>query len=498
MTDQSFSIAIIGAGFSGALLAVQLLRRCRPGDRVYLIERRAGFGRGLAYSTNNLNHLLNVRAGNMSAFQDQPGHFVDWLRQHGPDAADRQADADSFVSRRVYGSYVRSLLCEELWDGGKGRNLYLVPDQAVALNEDARGISLTVAGGTCYRLDMVVLAAGNLPPDETRGAYIGDPWHPAATAELPREASVLLIGSGLTMVDTVQSLLDAGHRGMIHVFSRRGLVPHAHAPARALELSAADLPRTTSIVRLMRWLRTHARAAETTGRDWRCVVDGLRPHIQDLWRRLPLEERRRFLRHLRPWWEVHRHRTAPAVAARLQAAIDRGQVRIGAGRVVSMTPDEVSVTVQVRRRRSCAVETFEVARVINCSGPETNFAACREPLIRDLMARRFVRPDPLGLGLEVSEQGALLNAVGQPSRRLFAVGPVTRGTFWEIVAVPDIRLQCARLAGHLVSTLEGMPRAFEPGRQAAPEVAAASAGRPVPQRVPQRLPILARPQTRGA
>jgi uncharacterized NAD(P)/FAD-binding protein YdhS len=453
MNPHPFSIAVIGAGFSGALLTVHLLRRCRPSDRVYLIEKHAGFGRGLAYSTTNQRHLLNVRAGNMSAFHDQPNQFVDWLQRRTRAIDGTALTAESFVSRQLYGTYVRSLLRDELWTSGKGRNLFLVPDEAVALNEDPHFVSLTVAGGRCYQVDGVVLAAGHLPPDESRGAYFGNPWDPEATTRVPRKATVLLIGTGLTMVDIVQSLLDAGHKGTIYALSRRGLMPHVHAPTRRFDIGVADLPRTTSVARLARWLRATIRSAEARGFEWRDVIDGLRPHMQDLWRRLPIEERRRFLRHLRPWWEIHRHRMAPSVAAELKAAMQRGQLVIGAARLVAIEAAETSVLARVRRRGSSSIENLEVARAINCSGPETNYRASSDPLIRDLLARGFARPDPLRLGLEVSEQGALLNKDGIASRRLFAVGPVTRGTFWEIIAVPDIRLHCARLAKHLSAAM---------------------------------------------
>jgi uncharacterized NAD(P)/FAD-binding protein YdhS len=465
MNGRPFNIGIIGAGFSGALLAVHLLRYCRPDDRIYLIEKRAGFGRGLAYSTTNQNHLLNVRAGNMSAFADRPEHFVDWLQNRLADDGDVPADADSFVSRRLYGTYVRSLLCDELWSGGKGPNLFLVPDQAVSLHEAPDGVSLTVAGGRCYRLDIVVLAGGNLPADRTDGAYFGDPWNANATSGIPKHAPVLLIGTGLTMVDVVQSLLGENHCGPIRAISRRGLLPQVHSRIEPVEISIEDLPRTTSLVRLMGWLRHRVRSAQDGDLDWRSVVDGLRPHTTDLWRRLPLNERQRFLRHLRPWWDTHRHRMAPAVNAQLQTAIASGQLHISAARVVDVVPSEVSVQVTLRPRHKDNSEVVNVARVINCSGPETDFKACRDPLVRDLLLRGFARPDPLGLGLEVSEQGALLNGTGQPSSRLFALGPLTRGSFWEIVAVPDIRMHCARLANHLATRLYGRGNVEAPVRR---------------------------------
>lgn len=449
MNGRPFNIGIVGAGFSGALLAVHLLRCCRPGDRVYLIERRAGFGRGLAYSTTDHGHLLNVRAGNMSAFQDRPEHFVEWLRRRRT-GDNPLADADCFVPRRLYGTYIRSLLCDEMWAGGKGPNLFLVPDQAVLLHEAPKGVSLSVAGGQCYRLDAVVLATGNPPPDRSQGAYCGDPWQPEATLGIPRFAPVLLIGTGLTMVDIVQSLISKGHRGTIRAISRRGLLPQVHERVHPLPTSVADLPRTTSVVGLLHWLRCRVRDAAVGGVDWRSVIDGLRPHIPDLWRRLPPDQRLRFLRHVRPWWDTHRHRLAPAVASQLQAATASGQLKVSAGRIVEMVPGDSSVRVSLQPRGGDSLEITEFARVINCSGPETDYRASPDPLLCDLVRRGFARPDPLGLGLEVSEQAALMNAAGQASRRLFALGPVARGSFWEIVAVPDIRMHCARLAGHLM------------------------------------------------
>jgi uncharacterized NAD(P)/FAD-binding protein YdhS len=312
-------------------------------------------------------------------------------------------------------------------------------------------VTLTVAGGASYRLDAVVVASGHLPPDCSEGAYFGDPWHEDAITGIAKKAPVLLIGTGLTMVDVVVSLLDSGHRGPIRAISRRGLLPQVHAPTRRWDLTAQDLPRTTSVVRLMHWFRQQVRATATDGWDWRSVVDGLRPHLHDLWRRLSTEERRRFLRHLRPWWDTHRHRIAPVAATRLHGAIATGQLSVRAGRILQIAPSRSMVRIDVRWRQDTVVETLDFARAINCSGPETDYRACRDPLIRDLLARGFARPDPLRLGLEVSEQGALLKDSGQPSQRLFALGPITRGSFWEIVAVPDIRMHCARLAGHLMT-----------------------------------------------
>jgi uncharacterized NAD(P)/FAD-binding protein YdhS len=186
----------------------------------------------------------------------------------------------------------------------------------------------------------------------------------------------------------------------------------------------------------------------------------------EIWRRLPLEERRRFLRHLRPWWDIHRHRMAPIVDALLKATLAHGQLTVTAARISKLDVADNAAVVHLRRRGSMAVEPLRVARVINCSGPETDYAACSDPLLRDLLARGAARPDPLRLGLDVTEDGALIGLDGSVSERLYGVGPVTRGTFWEITAVPDIRLQCAQMAKHLVTRLRSADSADGADRSA--------------------------------
>ena len=320
-------IAIVGAGFSGSLLAVHVLRQSGPDDRIYLIERNAEFGRGLAYATGNPHHLLNVRASNMSAFSDKPDHFLDWIRalpEEERALVSVTEDRLTFVPRQLYGSYIQSILAREIRSAEGSRRLYLVADEAVALHPAASGYSVEVACGRRYDVDALALATGNAPPTDEAPGHAASPWDPAALANISIDAAVLLIGTGLTMVDVVISLLDRKHRGPILAISRRGLLPRTHAATtpRPRFLPASGAPRRVLT------LLTALRAEIDGGGDWRAVIDSLRPDTQDLWRGLPLEEKRRFLRHLRPWWDVHRHRMAPGVAARIQRARDRGQLSI--------------------------------------------------------------------------------------------------------------------------------------------------------------------------
>jgi len=252
------------------------------------------------------------------------------------------------------------------------------------------------------------------------------------------------------MTDRVLSLLHAGHRGSITALSRRGLLPQVHKPAGILKLDAADIPFGAGLGYLMRWLRSLAKDHEARGGDWRGVIDGLRPHTQVLWRSLPLEARRRFLRHGRTWWDIHRHRMAPLAAARIDEARRRGQLTVIGGRVVGFEPAGEKVAIRYLARGDGKERHLPVDAVYECRGRATNVEETDNPVLRQLLAAGAARPDALGLGLDVGEDCAVTGRDGARSARIRAVGPITSGTFWEIVAVPDIRRQVAMLADRLL------------------------------------------------
>jgi uncharacterized NAD(P)/FAD-binding protein YdhS len=451
------TIAIIGAGFSGALLTLHLLRRCAPEDRVLLIEKNEHFGLGLAYSTGNANHLLNVRASNMSAFADRPDNFVQWLRGLPAETRrdfDDNPGPNSFAPRGLYGRYIQQLLGDRIWRQGNDRNVFLVTDEAVALHRrrnaegtDVAGWEVELAVGRRLPVDQAVLAIGNFPPARSQPGIFGDPWDPRALEKLHPDSPVMLIGTGLTMVDTVVSLLDHGHRGPIHAVSRRGQLPRMHG-AVAQPWQFSPPPQSVSLRQLVRAVRRAVAEAQSVGLDWRAVIDGLRPHTQRLWLEMPLEERRRFLRHVRPWWDVHRHRAAPRIYARIKDAIASGQLQITAARIGKFEPCIGSVQVPLNLK-SGGQATLTVERIIDCSGLQGDFTKLDRPLVRQLLADGIIRPDPLHLGIDTAPDGAAIGIDGKPHVDLFAIGPITKGTFWEIIAVPDIRLTCEQLAARL-------------------------------------------------
>jgi uncharacterized NAD(P)/FAD-binding protein YdhS len=445
-------IGIIGAGLSGALTALNVIKAEGERPWIHLLEKGPRFGRGAAYATPQPDHLLNVRAANMSADPDEPDQFITWLREHGDEPA---ADGFSFASRGAYGAYIQHLLRRTAQRAGAVGRLDLTPDEVVAVEAVGDGFVLRLAMGRTLAVDAVVLATGNNQPGiaalpdpafAAHRAYVGDPWSPGALESVEPDDPVLLIGTGLTMVDVVASLDARGHRGPLFALSRRGLKPRRHEAVTAPAVAWTRGPLETLAESLRRFRHEAARSG-----DWRTTLDSLRPNTQALWRAMSGRERRRFLNHLRPWWDVHRHRLAPAVADRLDGWIGSGRLRLEAGRLVAIDDDQGLITVSWRPRSKPSIARLSVRHVVNCSGPEGDPRRSNSPLLRNLLEAGLIRPDPYGLGVDAAEDGRLLGADGRPHSFLFGVGPITRGALWEIVAVPDIRIEAQRLGRRLAS-----------------------------------------------
>lgn len=433
-------VLIVGGGASGVLAAAHLLRS-DPAARVTLVEPRDRIGLGLAYSTPDRNHLLNVRAANMSAFPDDPDHFLSWLAAKG-----LPSQPDHFVSRSTYGGYLAELL--SVWTAARPARFRRAHGICTGLTDGPTGIVAQFDDGTVQLADHAILATGHSLPRHTGGEALLPAWDPIP--DLPKQASVLILGTGLTMVDQVLTLLDAGFDGPITAISRRGLLPRAHGPTVPLKIGPQDIPFGAPVSTLCGWLRLLARKAEQRGGTWRDAMDAVRPYVRRIWRSLPPVERARFLRHCQRWWDVHRHRMPPQSQARILAAIADGQLTLVKGEVreVAATPHGVIA----RYRPFCAgtEATFAATLAIDARGQRGR--PSDSPLLAHLLATDAARMDPLGLGLDIADDSAVIGADGTPSRRLSALGPVSRAAFWEITAIPDIREQAAALARRIVTS----------------------------------------------
>jgi uncharacterized NAD(P)/FAD-binding protein YdhS len=268
------SIAVVGGGASGALMAAHLLKCAGDAIRVTVIEPRAQIGRGLAYATENKSHRLNVRASNMSAFPDDPDHFWRWLRANGHKGEDRFC----FVPRLVYGRYLGGLVEDRLAETDPGRVRWL-REMVTGLSEGHRSVTLHFSDCETAVFDMAILCCGH-EASETLDAPFVSPWEDPRSWNAAPDSTILILGTGLTMVDAAIALSESGHRGPIVALSRRGLLPQGHRRVEPAQIAQTDLPSPARLASFLNWLRARARDEMQSGGDWRSVVDGLRPHVQ--------------------------------------------------------------------------------------------------------------------------------------------------------------------------------------------------------------------------
>ena len=447
-------MAVIGGGASGTLAVIYLLREVAGQQlplRVALIDRHGRHGLGQAYSTAHPAHLLNSPASTMSALTADPGHLTRWAGQAGI----RQ---DGFLPRSAYGRYLTDLLAQAERAALPAARVSHITSEGVAIRRSCHGraLRLHLAADGRIDADLAVLATGNLPPappcpvpDGCR--YIADPWEPGALTPAMDGSPVVLVGTGLTMLDVAIALADASPRTTVHAVSRHALLPRAHRwpPPPAGATGEPPIRMHPGPVRLARLIRDLRASAQRAG-DWQQVVDALRPQIPHLWEQLPEADRRMFLRHAARYWEVHRHRLPPATARQASMLIATGRLSVLRGHVAAASAGSSGVRVRIDDGGTST--DLAAGWLVNCTGPAADITAANDPLLRYLLDAGLARPDSLRLGLDTDSHGGLRDATGRPSSDIFTLGPLLRGRWYETTAIPEIRDQAAVLARFLFTS----------------------------------------------
>lgn len=457
MAEETFRVAVVGAGAAGTLVSARLLDSAvRAGVRtsIDLVDPAPRSGPGLAYATEDPRHLLNVPAGRMSALPGDGDDFVRWLGNR----EGRRIDPDAYVPRGTYGDYLSEALRRSMEAADGFATLRRHHARAVGAELPAVGadrVRLRLHGSGVLDADAVVLALGNLAPSHgwvpvglsRSPCFVPDPWRPGALDGVPADRDVLLVGTGLTMCDVARTLSVPGRT--VHAVSRSGLVPLPHVTAAGAgtpALRPGPLPAARDLTRLRREVLHRAARYRRQLGDWRPAIDELRPHLPELWQRLSFADREHFLTGVLREWEVSRHRLAPATSQALTTSLHTGQVTIRAAEVVAArtSEDGRAVTVRLSDNRSVTVSA-----VVNCTGTESRTGELTDPLVRDLLRSGTAVPGPHGLGLDTTADGRLVSAAGA-AVPLWTLGQLRRGTLWETTAIPEIRVQAVELAGHIL------------------------------------------------
>jgi uncharacterized NAD(P)/FAD-binding protein YdhS len=456
-------VAIVGGGAAGALVAIHLLREHREnvGLVIDLIDRDGSFGAGIAYGTEDPLHLLNVPAVRMGGIAGRPEHFHEWLAERGEAVAE-----EAFLPRGLYATYLRDLLARgerTARDARLRRVRGEVTAVAVRPGVAEPVVDLTLADGGRIEADRVVLAPGPLRagdpitvPAELKesGVWISDPWAPGALKEARRARSVLVVGTGLSMVDVALTLGEAQGGPRVLAVSRHGLVPRRHR-RDLTNVRRFHVPTEMGTIEpMLAAFVAQVGRVSRQGDDWRDVIDSMRPATPQLWKALTREQKECFLADFQRFWDVHRFRMAPEVADRYEALVAAGRLRTGAASIVSLEPHGRGARVFLRTPGAHDLDAVEVDRILDCSGAGYDLRRQAPPVLAGLLASGRARPDELGLGLDVDDGGALLDAEGLPSDRLFTVGALRKGVEWEAIGITEIRDHAGLIARKIVRTGE--------------------------------------------
>jgi len=452
-TTQSVDVAIIGGGAAGTLTAVHLLRTGAP-VRIAIVERSDRLGRGVAYSTTNPRHLMNVPASTIGGLSGRPGHLVEWCAEQG-----EPVDGRAFVGRPLFGRYLVALLRDAI--AAAPIPPLELHDEAVAVAAADGRMRVALAGGTQLDAARVVLATGTPPATDlplASGAwpadparYLTDPWVPGALERLAGD-DILLLGAGLTTVDVALRLSELRPSVRLVAVSRTGLLPVTHRwPEGVIDVGYRPPPPGTTLREQARAFRAATVAAEERGADMRDVVDAMRPHTQAVWQGLSDVDRRRFLRRYARYWLINRSRMAPAASEWIDELRRDGRLRYAAAAVVSVGEEGRRLAVGLRPRGGGAVETLRVDAIVNGAGPADSPFRGDSPLYRSLQDAGLARPHRLGLGIDTGHGGAVLDADGRPSATLYTIGWLRRGELWESLAIPELRDQAAALAARFTA-----------------------------------------------
>lgn len=445
-------VVIVGGGFSAACLAIQFLRNSRQRLSIAIVNREEKIARGVAYRTECDAHLLNVPAAKMSILAEEPDHFLSWL------APRHSYTGQDFVPRRIYGEYIEASLEAAIAESG-GATVQWIAGSAVSLALDAQGVALQLESGGQLLARIAVLAIGNSPPVSpacfvslSSDRYKSNAWATDAHLKIGSTDAVLVVGTGLTAIDQILKLSREDHAGTIYVLSRRGKLPALHEPAPPWP---SDWTRTLpcDILTIFREVRRQIALAAAVGADWRSVIDSLRQATPKIWQSLNPEEKKRFIRHVRPYWEISRHRIPTSTHSELERLMRENRMVLLSGRVGDAAEREGCVEVAYLDRDTAEPRVLRVDRVVNCTGPGT-VSRVRDELLDCLLDQRLARVDCLGLGIETGTDGAVIGADGEPSKILFAIGPVRKASLWESTAVPEIRVQAKELATLLIEMVK--------------------------------------------
>lgn len=446
------TVVIIGGGFSGSLTAIQILSKSRD-ISVKIVNDGHPTAKGLAYDTYLPEYLLNVPALKMSAFENEPTHFINWLNSKEEYT---QYSGNEFLPRFIYGAYLNSLFDQF----SASKLLEIINAKAIDIKQSAASYTVILNNGSSLTADKIVLAMGNylpaapkmIDPDFLKStSYFKNPWNQSCLQGIDLSKNILLIGTGLTMADCLLDLIKIKFKGKIYVSSPRGYTPASHEHYVFYPDFYPEL-KGLSLAEIFKAVRNHLKTAALKNISWDAVIDSIRPHASEIWMSFSQKEKQQFISHIRHIWGVARHRLPKELHKEMMDLKKAGQLEIIGGRIESLKEKDKQITALILLRKERSLKELCVSRVVNCTGPQINYSELNDELIQNLLSSGIILADELKMGLKAGLSGEIISQGNIVSGDIYAIGSLLRGVLWETTAVPDIRIQAETIAKQIIES----------------------------------------------
>ncbi|MAH83201.1 MAG: hypothetical protein CBB68_02410 [Rhodospirillaceae bacterium TMED8] len=472
------TVVILGGGYTGTTAAINLSRLSPHPLTIIVVEPRKDVGAGVAYSSRHPDHRLNAPSSLHFVIPDERAALDDWFLQTvglecDPEA--RAIDGSLFIRRSDFGDFVSAQFKRHAIENPSGSTLTHVRDSAIDVKQHGKSFLIKMVSGSILRADSILITTSNYKPSipfpftgklETHPALVPNPWDVDSLEALPNNARGLIIGNGLTAADVVTLLKRKGHTGVVTALSRRGLQPtvrprsHAGFEQHILDRVAARPSlftkkhgRLRTVLEIFRAIRSDVKKAEASGLPWQSAFDDLRDSARDVWVHLPIEEKRRYMRHAGPYYDIHRYRFSPQTNEQLIAAKAQGWFKQQRGKLTAARSDCRRIIVEWQDETNGEAYRDTLDFVVICVGPETRPEKTSNPLLHSLIKRGIAKTSDLGVGLATDKFSRAIGHDSMPVNNAFVLGPLAFASFGYCLGVPFIMPQIRQAIPFILSDL---------------------------------------------
>lgn len=425
-------IAIVGFGFCGITTLYNLAFQNKYKE--ITIFEKSGFSTlGTAFSEFSQQYILNVPANNMSAFENLPDDFLQFLNYDYPNLYSK----DDFVPRYIYGQYLQ-LIKEDafLFAQKNSIKINIVEDEVLEIQKKDNNFLITTKSQISEASELVLATSfkqSQIKTDLEDKFFIKNLWdkkysyfHQESFFLENKVENIFIVGLGLSAVDVIIGLKKRNYTGKIYAMSRRGNFPTEHL---SYENNLASLINNFDAKKGVLFICKKIRKLlkENPNYELRNIIDSLRENAVELWHNLDEKNKKLFLKFL-PYWNIYRHHVPIESMKIINSMIETGQIEI-----IKSSLKEVKKEKKILVKTNS--EIFKIDLLVNCLGFEMDVR--KYPLLNQMCEENLLKED--------------IFMCKSNDKKIHLLGGLNIGKDFESTSVPELRKHVLKLIQDLHS-----------------------------------------------